>query len=81
MSQTQELPTLPSQRAILLGWASELPVMVQMCYLDKQQRPRSNDPEYWDVWTSQGDCLRKVDWGTIARDWQEDNILSEENPN
>lgn len=66
----RELPMLPSQRAILLGWASELPVMVQMNYLDEEQRPQSNDPDYWDIWTAHGDNFRKSDWGAIARDWQ-----------
>jgi len=83
----RELPTLPSQRAILLGWASELPVMVQMNYLNKEQRPQSNDPDYWDIWTAHGGNSRKADWGAIAHDWQEagqiaqeDNILVEEDP-
>jgi hypothetical protein len=67
----RELPTLPSQRAILLGWASELPVMVQMNYLDKEHRPLSNDPYYWDNWTACGDNSLKVDWSAIACDWQE----------
>lgn len=67
----RELPTLPSQRAILLGWAAELPVLVQMNYLNEQQRPESKDPEYWDTWTAYGDNSQTVDWGAIARDWQE----------
>lgn len=83
----RELPTLPSQRAILLGWASELPVIVQMNYLDEQQRPQSNDPKYWDIWTACGDNSPEVDWSAIARDWQEaeqkdqDGVATvEENP-
>jgi hypothetical protein len=67
----RELPTLPSQRAILLGWASELPVMVQMNYLKEEQRPQSNDPDYWDIWTAYDDNSRKVDWKAIVDDWQE----------
>lgn len=66
----RELPTLPSQRAILLGWASELPVIVQMNYLDKQHQPQSDDPKYWDAWTTCGDDSPQVDWGAIASDWQ-----------
>jgi hypothetical protein len=62
----RELPSLPSQRAILLGWASELPVMVQMNYLDKEQRPQSNDPAYWDTWTASEGEVRRVDWKYIA---------------
>ncbi|NLL54021.1 MAG: ATP-binding protein [Clostridiales bacterium] len=75
----RELPTLPSQRAILLGWASELPVMVQMNYLSEEHRPLSNDPDYWDTWTAHGDSSRKADWGAIAIDWQEAGQKPHEN--
>jgi hypothetical protein len=67
----RELPSLPSQRAILLGWASELPVMVQMRYLEKDHRPKSDDPDYWDVWTGRKE--RKVNWEEVATDWQGPN--------
>jgi hypothetical protein len=66
----RELPSLPSQRAILLGWASELPVMVQMNYLKEEHRPQSNDPDYWNIWTAAGE-QRNVDWKTISDDWLE----------
>ena len=66
----RELPSLPSQRAILLGWASELPVMVHMRYLDEAYRPDSHDPAYWKIWTENNDS-QKVDWGDVANDWQE----------
>lgn len=46
----RELPSLPSQHAILLGWASELPVLVRMNDLPESQRPRSEDPDFWEVW-------------------------------
>lgn len=64
----RELPSLPSQNAILLGWASELPVLVRMNYLKEEHRPKSDDPDYWSVWI--GD-ERSVDWKVIADDWQE----------
>lgn len=67
----RELPSLPSQSAILLGWASELPVMVHMNYLSKEYRPQSNDPAYWDIWTASSANSRTVNWGTIANEWQE----------
>jgi len=67
----RELPSLPSQRAILLGWASELPVMVQMNYLAKEYRPQSNDPDYWDIWNAPISESRTVDWEAVANDWQE----------
>ncbi|MGB4407702.1 MAG: DUF87 domain-containing protein, partial [Sphaerochaeta sp.] len=67
----RELPSLPSQKAILLGWASELPVLVQMNYLEEDHRPRSDDPEYWKIWTDPEDNVRTVNWGSIADNWQE----------
>ena len=64
----RELPSLPSRNAILLGWASELPVMVRMNYLDEKYRPKSDDPEYWKTWTESD---RSVDWKDIAGKWQD----------
>jgi uncharacterized protein len=62
-----ELPTLPSQQAILLGWAAPLPVLVRMRDLPKDQRPQSDDPDFWDVWTRK--VPRPVDWQPIVNDW------------
>lgn len=64
----RELPSLPSQTAILLGWAAELPVFVRMNYLPPEQQPRSDDPEFWKVWT--GEEPREVNWDAVAEDWQ-----------
>ena len=64
----REMPSLPSQYAVLLGWASELPIMVKMRTLPKNQCPQSDDPDYWDVWTGFKEC--KIDWGKIADEWQ-----------
>jgi len=70
----RELPSLPSQNAILLGWASELPVLVKMSDLPASQRPRSDDPDFWNVWTGKdaagNPVERKANWKTIADDWQ-----------
>jgi len=70
----RELPSLPSQSAILLGWASELPVLVKMNDLPKSQQPRSDDPEFWGVWVGQDEdgvpISRGTDWQRIAADWQ-----------
>ncbi|MCY3554090.1 MAG: ATP-binding protein [Gemmatimonadetes bacterium] len=65
----RELPSLPSQNAVLLGWASELPVLVKMNDLPKNQQPRSDDPEFWSIWT--GREKREINWDEIAEDWQE----------
>lgn len=64
----REMPSLPSQYAVLLGWASELPVMVKMRALPEAHRPQSDDPDYWNVWT--GAKERKIDWKSIANEWQ-----------
>ncbi|VXD19619.1 conserved hypothetical protein [Marinoscillum sp. 108] len=64
----KELPILPSRKAILVGWAFPIPVLVEMKFLDKEHRPQSNDPNFWDVWT--GNEKREIDWTKIANDWQ-----------
>ena len=64
----RELPTLPSQHAILLGWAAETPTLVRMNDLDEKQRPKSDDPNYWAVWT--GVDKRAVNWEKVANNWQ-----------
>lgn len=64
----RDLPSLPSQHAILMGWASELPLLVKMNDLPKEQQPQSDDPDFWNVWT--GASERAVDWKKIADDWQ-----------
>jgi len=70
----RELPTLPSQRAILLGWASELPVLVKMDDLPKKHQPHSDDPDFWDVWVgkdAEGNVVeRKSEWKPIVDEWQ-----------
>jgi DNA helicase HerA-like ATPase len=75
----RDLPSLPSRHAILLGWASELPILVQMNALPETQRPKSDDPDFWAVWCGKTvndegkevDVEREVDWPAIAADWQQ----------
>lgn len=67
----RELPALPSREAILLGWATDLPVLVKMRNLPKPQRPQSSDPDYWDVWTKK--TTREIEWKEIAEAWQKRN--------
>ncbi len=73
----RELPMLQSQYAILLGWASELPVLVQMTDLPRSQRPQSDDPEYWKSWTMssgvKGTLSNNKVWEQVANHWQEGN--------
>jgi DNA helicase HerA-like ATPase len=63
----KELPSLPSREAILLGWAAPVPVLVEMTELPEEQRPKSSDPAFWDVWTGKEE--RQIDWGEIVDDW------------
>jgi hypothetical protein len=63
----RELPSLPSRQAILLGWATPIPVLVEVDELAEDQRPRSADPDFWDVWTLATE--RSVNWAEIANDW------------
>lgn len=63
----EELPSLPSRQAILLGWATPIPVLVDIDELPKDQQPHSSDPDFWDVWTKKEP--REIDWTTIATDW------------
>lgn len=75
----RDLPSLPSRNAILMGWASELPILVQMNALPENQRPKSDDPDFWDVWSGKtkdesGKTVpveRKVNWKEISDDWQQ----------
>lgn len=73
----RDLPSLPSRHAILLGWASELPVLVKMKDLPENHRPKSDDPDFWAVWS--GQVERKVNWKTIADDWQQITAEIEDN--
>ncbi|MBU5445586.1 ATP-binding protein [Paenibacillus sp. MSJ-34] len=63
-----ELPVLPTGKALLIGAASSIPTLVEMTQLKEEDRPHSSDPDFWDVWT--GNVEREVDWKTIAREWQ-----------
>lgn len=71
----RELPSLPSQHAILMGWASELPVLVKMKNLTKEQQPHSDDPDFWDVWTRKdedgNEVERNADWDAVVKEWQQ----------
>lgn len=75
----RDLPSLPSRHAILLGWASELPVLVQMNALPDQHRPKSDDPDFWAVWSGKnrdGEANeRSVNWKAISDDWQQMSLI------
>ena len=64
----RELPSLPTRRAILLGWAAPAPTLVEIKEIPKDHRPHSPDPAFWDVWI--GKEKRPIKWEPIARKWQ-----------
>ena len=64
-----ELSVLPSRKAILLGWATPIPVLVEMNELPEDQRPKSKDPEFWNVWINEE--KRESVWKEIVNDWQQ----------
>ena len=64
----QELPALPTRHAYLLGWASEIPILTEIAYLPKESRPKSDDPDFWNVWIRKQD--RTINWKDIAKKWQ-----------
>lgn len=77
----RDLPSLPSRNAIMLGWASELPIAVELRKLAPDQRPKSDDPDFWDVWSGKNaageEVVREVDWSAVSREWQEHSDVSE----
>ena len=64
----RELPSLPTRRAILLGWAAPAPTLVEIQEISEDHRPHSPDPAFWDVWIGKED--RPIKWEPIARKWQ-----------
>lgn len=71
----KDLPSLPSRQAVLLGWATPMPILVEMAELPESQRPHSADPDFWEVWT--GAKEREIDWKKVADDWT-GNVPEEE---
>jgi DNA helicase HerA-like ATPase len=70
-----ELPILPTRTAILLGWAAPIPTLVEMNELTKEERPKSNDPHYWDIWT--GKEPLPIKWNEVCLDWQRNYNVEE----
>ena len=71
-SLLRELPSLPTRRAMLLGWAAPAPTLVEIQDIPEEHRPHSPDPAFWAVWT--GEKKRRIDWAKIARRWQKTDL-------
>lgn len=63
-----DLPSLPTQHAVLLGWATAVPILMRVKTLPPEQRPRSSDPEFWATWSRTVE--RPVSWDDIAEQWR-----------
>lgn len=63
----EDLPSLPARHAMLLGWAAPIPTLIEVRELPADHRPRSDDPDFWDVWTGAREA--KVDWADTASNW------------
>ena len=63
----RELPSLPTRHCILLGTASKVPALVEVKHLEDEQRPDSDDPDFWNVWTNKEP--RPINWDRITSDW------------
>lgn len=63
----RELPSLPTRHCVLLGISSKVPALVEMKQLDDGQRPESEDPDFWNVWTNK--VPRSINWERITNDW------------
>lgn len=63
----KELPSLPTQKAILMGIATEIPLVFDVRALERGHRPTSENPDFWGVWTR----VRPVDidLSDIAQQW------------
>lgn len=63
----QELPALPSQTALLVGWAIDVPTLVRIDDLSEECRPRSEDPDLGGVWSGQRES--RASWASVAAEW------------
>lgn len=63
-----DLPSLPTQHAILLGWATAVPLLVKIRDLPRDHRPHSDDPQFWDTWI--GTKATAIDWDALATEWR-----------
>jgi len=67
-SMLNELPVLPTRNAFLLGWAAPIPILIEMNELKEEFRPKSDDPDFWNVWI--GKEKREINWKEIVDEWQ-----------
>jgi DNA helicase HerA-like ATPase len=66
-SLLKELPSLPQQKAIVMGIAAEIPLVFDIRELPKEQRPNSENPDFWSVWT--GERQINHDLSVVTTSW------------
>ncbi len=62
-----ELPSLPTKKAIVLGAAVPIPTVVDIKDLPYGKRPKSDNPEFWRVWTRKNN--RSTSWNEVVENW------------
>ena len=67
-SLMEELPALPSQTALVVGWALDIPTLVRISHLDISHRPRSADPDFAATWN--GNSAMESSWNLVVSEWQ-----------
>jgi len=72
----RELPSLPTRHCVLLGIASKIPTLIEVQHLSDTQRPKSDDPDFWNVWTNEVE--RSIDWEKISREWSGGDINNDQ---
>jgi DNA helicase HerA-like ATPase len=62
-----DLPVLPSRSALIMGWAVDIPTIVQVDELDVRYRPQSEDPPFFRSWTTEASA--DIGWADITAEW------------
>lgn len=62
-----ELPALPSRSAVLLGWAVDVPTLVEMRELAPEHRPNSADPDFRMAWSTASSTSNA--WPRVSEEW------------
>ena len=58
---------MPAQKAIVLGAAVPIPTVVDIKDLPYGKRPKSDNPEFWKVWTRESN--RSLSWDDVIGEW------------
>ncbi|MDE0268023.1 MAG: DUF87 domain-containing protein [Acidimicrobiaceae bacterium] len=62
-----DIPSLPTQTAILLGWGIELPLLIRIPDLAEAERPDSSDINFVPTWEGHNSSV--LSWNNVVSDW------------